>query len=109
MDNSLVCGLTNLIDENDVSEIIVSQRQILARFEKANEMLVNCNALATFRFDATNRDLRAHTEKLLYLKKEIDMIFKRIRSLKTKLSQQYPIAFKEVVTSTSNNEDEDDD
>lgn len=57
-------------------------------------MLVNCNALAAIRLEATGRDLRKHVTKLQDLKRDIDAVFKRIRLLRGKLSQQYPDAFK---------------
>lgn len=57
-------------------------------------MLVNCNALAMIRFENSSRELRKHTQQLIELKKDLDLVFKRIRFLKFKLSQQYPQAFK---------------
>jgi len=82
------------VDGGDVQQIIGSQRNMLGRFEKTNEMLVNCNALAFIRLEAANRDLRRHTTQLQDVKKDIDSIFRRIRVLRTKLAQQYPDAFK---------------
>lgn len=65
----------------------------MTRFEKTNEMLVNCNALAAIRFDRASRDLRAHCQILEELKKDMEVIFRRIRSLRTKLSHDLPDAF----------------
>ena len=65
----------------------------LTRFEKANEMLVNCNALAAIRFDRASRDLRAHCLLLQDLKKDMEGMFRRIRSLRNKLSHDFPHAF----------------
>lgn len=65
----------------------------LTRFEKTNEMLVNCNALAAIRFDRASRDLRAHCQILEELKKDMEAIFRRIRTLRTKLSHDLPDAF----------------
>lgn len=65
----------------------------LSRFEKTNEMLVNCNALAAIRLDHSSKDLKRHIGKLQELQKDIEGVFKRIRTIRSKLSQQYPDAF----------------
>lgn len=66
---------------------------MLGRLEKTNEMLINCNALSATRFVVASQDLKKHTQLLFDLKKDLDSVFKRIRFLKMKLSQQYPAAF----------------
>jgi len=79
----------------------------LTRFEKTNEMLVNCNALAAIRFDRASRDLRAHCQTLEELKKDMDAIFRRIRALRSKLSHDMPQAFTACSASvTAEDEDE---
>ena len=66
----------------------------LQRFEKTNEMLSNCNSLSATRLERALRDFRAHTQHVNGLKKELDQVFKRIRSVKSKVAQQYPEAYK---------------
>merc|ERR1712165_38780 len=66
----------------------------LQRFEKTNEMLSNCNSLSATRLERALRDFRGHTQHINGLKKELDHVFKRIRSIKTKIAQQYPEAYK---------------
>ena len=66
----------------------------LQRFEKTNEMLSNCNSLSATRLERALRDFRGHTQHINGLKKELDQVFKRIRSIKTKIAQQYPEAYK---------------
>ena len=65
----------------------------LQRFEKTNEMLANCNQLSITRLkDATN-DFKKHTALLVDMKKDLDYILKKIKTIKTKLNQQYPDAY----------------
>lgn len=66
----------------------------LTRFDKTNEMLVHCNHLAAARIERASRDLKQHCFQLEELKKDVDSVFKRIRSLKNKLSHEHPEAFK---------------
>lgn len=62
----------------------------LNKFEKTNEMLVNCNALGQIHFEKLSKDYRKHTAKLVEMHKDLDWIFHRIRFLKQKLKQKYP-------------------
>lgn len=68
----------------------------LQRFEKTNEMLVNCNALSQSRLKQANEDFRKHCKVLGDMKKDLDYIFRKIRNIKQRLGQQYPIAFAEA-------------
>lgn len=65
----------------------------LQRFEKTNEMLSNCNSLSATRFALAQKEFKKHTALLVDMKKDLDNVFKRIRTIKTKLSNQYPAAF----------------
>lgn len=65
----------------------------LQRFEKTNEMLTNCNQLSVTRLKTAGADFKKHTALLIEMKKDLDYIFKKIKLLKTKLSQQYPQAY----------------
>lgn len=56
-------------------------------------MLSNCNSLSATRFALAQKEFKKHTALLVDMKKDLDNIFKRIRTIKTKLSNQYPAAF----------------
>ncbi|XP_063217221.1 kxDL motif-containing protein CG10681 isoform X1 [Bacillus rossius redtenbacheri] len=86
-------GLAGIVDQQDVESMIRAQKQMLQRFEKTNEMLTNCNALSVNRLKSAGAEFKRHTQLLLDTKKDLDNIFKRIRTLKSKLSAQYPQAF----------------
>lgn len=68
----------------------------LQRFEKTNEMLLNCNALSQSRLKQTTDDFKRHCKVLADMKKDLDYIFRKIRSIKQKLSTQYPQAYQEA-------------
>jgi len=51
----------------------------LSRFEKTNEMLLNFNVLSTARYESTQLDFRRHVQMLIETKKDLDIVFKRIR------------------------------
>ncbi|XP_023228118.1 kxDL motif-containing protein CG10681-like isoform X2 [Centruroides sculpturatus] len=85
--------LSHQVNEHDVETLIQAQQQMLLRFEKTNEMLINCNALSASRFEVASREIKRHIQLLTEMKKDLDSVFRRIRFLKMKLSQQYPTAF----------------
>lgn len=68
-------------------------RYRLQRFEKTNEMLSNCNTLSSTRLERASKDFRNHINYLTELKKDLEVVFKRIRIIKSKLSKQNPEAF----------------
>lgn len=68
----------------------------LQRFEKTNEMMLNCNALSQSRLKSSNEDFKKHVKLLTEMKKDLDYIFRKIRVIKQKLSKQYPVAYAEA-------------
>lgn len=56
-------------------------------------MLTNCNQLSINRLKTAGNEFKKHTALLVEMKRDLDYIFKRIRIVKNKLSQQYPQAF----------------
>ncbi|XP_033750258.1 kxDL motif-containing protein 1-like isoform X1 [Pecten maximus] len=86
-------ALMGQIKGADVGAMVELQRDMLSRYEKTNEMLINFNMLSSSRFDATSQAFRAHTLLLYDMKKDLDVVFRRIRTLKQRLSKLYPDAF----------------
>lgn len=81
----------------------------MQRFEKTNEMLINCNALSASRLKLVGPEFKKHTQTLTDMKKDLDYIFKKIRAIKAKLSSQYPEAFAEALRSSLAEECEEED
>ncbi|XP_063313382.1 kxDL motif-containing protein 1 [Pelobates fuscus] len=99
--------IQNMVNSEDVNAIILAQRHMLDRFEKTNEMLLNFNNLSSTRLQQMNDRFVHHTKTLVEMKKDLDMIFRRIRMLKGKLSKQYPESFSSVHESPVLEEDDD--
>ncbi|OXB73130.1 UNVERIFIED_CONTAM: hypothetical protein H355_012055 [Colinus virginianus] len=88
------CGrVLGMVNAEDVNAIIQAQKNMLDRFEKTNEMLLNFNNLSSLRMQQMNERFLHHTKTLVEMKKDLDSIFRRIRTLKGKLAKQYPEAF----------------
>lgn len=63
-------------------------------------MLTNCNQLSVHRLKTAGTEFKKHIALLIEMKKDLDYIFKRIRLVKNKLSQQYPQAFNGIINYT---------
>ncbi|KAI8433116.1 hypothetical protein MSG28_013966 [Choristoneura fumiferana] len=96
-----VQGLAGMVDQTDVETIIRAQKNMLQRFEKTTEMLTNCNHLSASRLRAASTEFKKHTQLLLDMRKDLEFIFKKIRAIKTKLSTQYPEAYKMAVAASA--------
>ncbi|KAG1933188.1 kxDL motif-containing protein 1 isoform X1 [Pimephales promelas] len=99
--------MLSMVNSEDVNAIIQAQRHMLDRFEKTNEMLINFNGLSNVRLQQMNEHFLMHTRTLIEMKKDLDSIFRRIRTLKGKVAKQYPEAFSNI-NECSNLEDDDD-
>uniref|UniRef100_A0A8C2NWI1 KxDL motif-containing protein 1 n=1 Tax=Capra hircus TaxID=9925 RepID=A0A8C2NWI1_CAPHI len=100
--------ILSMVNADDVSAIILAQKNMLDRFEKTNEMLLNFNNLSSARLQQMNERFLHHTRTLVEMKRDLDSIFRRIRTLKGKLARQHPEAFSHI-PEASLLEDEDED
>ncbi|KAH8369806.1 hypothetical protein KR093_000998, partial [Drosophila rubida] len=93
---AFIQGLAGMVNQSDVETMIRAQKQMLQRFEKTNEMLLNCNALSQSRLKSASEDFKRHVKLLTEMKKDLDYIFRKVRIIKQKLQQQYPAIYAEV-------------
>ncbi|XP_077371615.1 kxDL motif-containing protein 1 [Festucalex cinctus] len=101
--------MLSMVNSEDVNAIIQAQRHMLDRFEKTNEMLINFNGLSNVRLQQMNERFLLHTRTLVEMKKDLDSVFRRIRTLKGKIGKQYPDAFSNIHESPIPEEEDDDD
>ncbi|XP_057565530.1 kxDL motif-containing protein 1 isoform X2 [Hippopotamus amphibius kiboko] len=85
--------ILSMVNADDVNAIILAQKNMLDRFEKTNEMLLNFNNLSSARLQQMSERFLHHTRTLVEMKRDLDSIFRRIRTLKGKLARQHPEAF----------------
>uniref|UniRef100_A0A5F5PMD8 KxDL motif-containing protein 1 n=2 Tax=Equus TaxID=9789 RepID=A0A5F5PMD8_HORSE len=118
--------ILSMVNADDVNAIILAQKNMLDRFEKTNEMLLNFNNLSSARLQQMTERFLHHTRTLVEMKRDLDSIFRRIRlhralhpgrsefwdkilmTLKGKLARQHPEAFSHI-PEASLLEDEDED
>jgi len=103
----LVQGLAGVINQKDVELMVRAQKKMLQRFEKTNEMLTNVNSLSASRLEKAQADFKKHTALVLDMKKDLEIIFKRIRGIKAKVAAQQPQAYAAVVHQGQSGEEDD--
>lgn len=52
-------------------------------------MLVNCNSLAQTRFNFVMKDLKTYKQQLNSMKKDLDQIYLKLKTIKQKVSKSY--------------------
>ncbi|KAM5190658.1 kxDL motif-containing protein 1 isoform 1-T5 [Callospermophilus lateralis] len=92
--------ILSMVNTDDVNAIILAQKNMLDRFEKTNEMLLNFNNLSSARLQQMSERFLHHTRTLVEMKRDLDSIFRRIRTLKGKLARQHPEAFSPLASKT---------
>ncbi|KAK2491358.1 hypothetical protein MC885_019502 [Smutsia gigantea] len=71
--------ILSMVNTDDVNAIILAQKNMLDRFEKTNEMLLNFNNLSSVRLQQMSERFVHHTRTLVEMKRDLDSIFRRIR------------------------------
>merc|ERR1711874_685204 len=99
-----VQGLAGVVNQQDVEMMVRAQKKMLQRFEKTNEMLTNVNTLSTARLERAQNDFKKHTATVVEMKKDLDFIFKKIRTLRQRLATQMPEAYTSVAYNVSDEE-----
>ena len=100
--------ISGFVDRDEVHDMVDMQKNMMMRYEKTNEMLLNFNVLSSNRYQASVGEFKKHTQILVDMKKDLDIVFKRIRKLKQTLSANYPEAFISLAEEAPNSEDDDD-
>ncbi|XP_048651243.1 kxDL motif-containing protein 1 isoform X2 [Marmota marmota marmota] len=70
--------ILSMVNTDDVNAIILAQKNMLDRFEKTNEMLLNFNNLSSARLQQMSERFLHHTRTLVEMKRDLDSIFRRI-------------------------------
>uniref|UniRef100_A0AC34QR84 KxDL domain-containing protein n=1 Tax=Panagrolaimus sp. JU765 TaxID=591449 RepID=A0AC34QR84_9BILA len=94
-EENFVDSLMSQIDQDNVDDIIKIQKKSMKRFEKTNEMLVNCVALSEKRLEKAKSEFAAHKSLIIDAKNDLESIFKKLRNIKQILMNKYPEIYQE--------------
>lgn len=100
---------TDLVHHDNVQDIREKQCQMLHILELSNSKLGSLNDISERTFEQNVVDFRHHIKMLQDMKKQLDSIFRRIRSLKGRVALAYPQAYAAAIEKCSiNSEDYED-
>ena len=77
--DAFVSSLTSMVNREDTIAILRAQTHMLSRFEKTNETLSNFNKLSAVRYEKTIEQFKKHTQVLMDMKRDLDIVFRKIR------------------------------
>ncbi|KAL5731598.1 hypothetical protein ACHQM5_004309 [Ranunculus cassubicifolius] len=83
----------SLINHNDLENLKQSQHLILGRLQDGNAVLSHFNDYSEQCFAEVSGDFSKNTRLLKSIKSDLDYIFLKLRSMKTKLKAAHPEAF----------------
>lgn len=86
--------ITHLTDHEKVISIRQTQLAMLKDFEVANSKLASLNEISETTFNNSVAEFKQYTKMLHDMKKQLDSIFRRIRTLKVKAAIAYPDAYR---------------
>jgi hypothetical protein len=108
-EENFVDAVLSQVDEDNINDIIKIQKKSLERFEKTNEMLVNCVALSEKRLEKAKGEFMANKDLLITAKNDLEIIFRKIRNMKQLLAQKYPDFYEKIANEHKLPSEEDDD
>ncbi|KAJ3670484.1 hypothetical protein LUZ60_010808 [Juncus effusus] len=85
----------SLVDSNDVNSIKHTQHVILGRLQDSNAVLSHFNEYSEKCFDELSPEFMRKMRLIQSVKSDLDHIFTKLRSMKSKLKATYPDAFPE--------------
>lgn len=86
--------LTSMMHQDNVIAIRQEQSQMMNDLEVANWKLASLNDISETTFNNCAADFKHCTKTLQDMKKQLDSIFRRIRTLKLKAATTYPEAYR---------------
>ncbi|GLJ52367.1 hypothetical protein SUGI_1114020 [Cryptomeria japonica] len=85
-----------LLNKDDINTLKNLQLLILGRLQDSNAVLSHFNVYSENCFADVASDFSKNTRLLKSMKTDLDYIFRKIRSMKARISSQYPNAFKDI-------------
>ncbi|KAF7060781.1 hypothetical protein CFC21_067540 [Triticum aestivum] len=83
----------SLVSAEDVESIKQAQHLILGRLQDSNAVLTHFNEYSEQCFAEVSSDLASKARLLKSMKDDLDHIFMKLRSMKSRLATTYPDAF----------------
>ncbi|KAF2069595.1 hypothetical protein CYY_009086 [Polysphondylium violaceum] len=97
----------NLSNKEDIDNMINIQSEVLKKQYETNYLLNHFNDYSAQKYSQLSSDFEKHTKMLKEMKKDLDYIFKKTRTLQGLLNEKFP-TFVPLVNNFEEEEDQDD-
>jgi len=92
LSTALLDRMLSMIDTPDIEAILAHQSHSLASLKDRSSRLVSLYEFSTLRYAVLSQKFEHHVKVIRQLRLELEGVFKRIRTLKAKVTQKYPEA-----------------
>eukprot|EP00038_Savillea_parva_P029695 m.72850 g.72850 ORF g.72850 m.72850 type:complete len:170 (-) comp8804_c0_seq2:90-599(-) len=89
-------AMMDMVNHDTLKDIAETQERMLKRFEKTNEKLDSFNEVASARLQVAAANFARHTALMHEARRDLQSVFRRIRTLKARLTERYPEGFNAV-------------
>mmetsp|Transcript_12853 Transcript_12853/g.17707 ORF Transcript_12853/g.17707 Transcript_12853/m.17707 type:complete len:146 (+) Transcript_12853:54-491(+) len=81
---------SSLVNHGEVQQLLILQAEIYQKLHQSSTTLSNFNDLSATTYNTLVKDFEKNTKLLKQMKNDLNLIFKKIRYLKTKIHEKYP-------------------
>ncbi|KAJ3055941.1 KxDL motif-containing protein 1 [Rhizophlyctis rosea] len=89
-------------------EYLLNGTYRMQTLHKTSESLETFNNFSSARYAENLHQIQSYTKQLKEMKDDLDVVFKRIRTLKAKVATKHPAEYAEVMTRHEGEEEDDD-
>ncbi|KAI9495559.1 hypothetical protein BDB00DRAFT_813811 [Zychaea mexicana] len=83
--------LFNASSDADLKQMQQDQTDCLAIYQSTHEQLEAFNDFSKARYQNINKHFESHTSMLKEMKRDLDSVYTKLRKVKGKLEQKYPL------------------
>ncbi|GAM26609.1 hypothetical protein SAMD00019534_097840 [Acytostelium subglobosum LB1] len=82
--------ISSITNQNDIHNILNTQTEILAKQYETNTALQHFNDYSAQKYAQVSHDFEKHTKMLKEMKRDLEYIFKKTRTLQSLLNDKFP-------------------
>eukprot|EP01111_Echinosteliopsis_oligospora_P002873 TRINITY_DN1456_c0_g1_i2.p1 TRINITY_DN1456_c0_g1~~TRINITY_DN1456_c0_g1_i2.p1 ORF type:complete len:351 (-),score=110.97 TRINITY_DN1456_c0_g1_i2:83-1135(-) len=82
--------INSLINQNEINSLLLTQAEIYQQFIDCNHTLETFNDFSNTMYMSLSVEYDKHTRMLKEIKRDLDIVFRRIRQTKTMLASKFP-------------------
>lgn len=94
--------VSSLINDDDILHILKQQEAIMKQLEASTVKMHQSNETARMRQRDMSEKFAAHQKRLIQMKEDLEMIFKKLKEIRTKIEKAHPQAIKYVTSNSAN-------